>query len=117
VALEHADRVRSLTLLEPALGALLADIPEAQPVRDEWRKAFAPIRTAAKAGDAEQATNLLFDLVTNQGAGAFDRLPEAARQRRLDNARTVSLVVSAPPSPAISCATLGGVKAPTLAQH
>ena len=47
VALEHPDLVRSLTLLEPSLGALLADIPEAQPVRDEWRKAFAPIRTAA----------------------------------------------------------------------
>jgi pimeloyl-ACP methyl ester carboxylesterase len=114
VASEHPALVRSLTLLEPALGALLADIPEGKPVRAEFGKAFAPIRTAAKAGEAEQATKLLFDLVNNQGAGAFDRLPEAARQRRLDNARTVPLMVSAPPPPAISCATLGGVKAPTL---
>jgi pimeloyl-ACP methyl ester carboxylesterase len=48
VASEHADLVRSLTLLEPAIGALLADSPEAKPVRDEWRNAFEPIRTAAK---------------------------------------------------------------------
>jgi pimeloyl-ACP methyl ester carboxylesterase len=80
----------------------------------EWRKAFEPIRTAATTGDTVQATKLLFDLVNNQGAGAFDMLPEAARHMRLDNARTLPLLVSAPPPPALSCAMLGGVKAPTL---
>ena len=114
VASEHPDLVRSPTLLEPALGALLADIPEAKPLRDEWSQAFGHIRTTAKAGDAVQATKLLFDLLNNQGAGAFDKLPEAARQIRLDNARTVPLLVSAPPPPAISCATLSAVQAPTL---
>ena len=32
----------------------------------------------------------------------------------LDNARTVPLQLAAPRPPALSCATLGGVKAPTL---
>ena len=32
----------------------------------------------------------------------------------LDNARTLPLLLAAPPPPPISCATLGGVKAPTL---
>jgi hypothetical protein len=52
--------------------------------------------------------------VNNQGPGAFDTQPEAFRQMILDNARTVPLQLSAPPPPAISCATLGGVKVPTL---
>jgi pimeloyl-ACP methyl ester carboxylesterase len=114
VALEHSELVRSLTLAEPAIGALLMETPEAKPALDDRGKAFAPIVTAAKAGDAMQATKLFFDWVNNQGAGAFDKQPEALRQMMLDNAKTVPLLLAAPPPPAISCATLGGVKAPTL---
>lgn len=114
VASEHPELARSLTLAEPPIGALLADIPEAKPALDERSKAFAPILTAAKAGEAVQATKLFFERVNNQGAGAFDKQPEPFRQMILDNVRTVPLTVSAPPPPAISCATLGGVKAPTL---
>jgi pimeloyl-ACP methyl ester carboxylesterase len=61
-----------------------------------------------------QATKLVFDWVNNQGAGAFDKQPEALRQMMLENAKTVPRFLAAPPPPAISCATLGGVKAPTL---
>ena len=32
----------------------------------------------------------------------------------LDNAKTVPLLIAAPATPAVSCATLGGVKVPTL---
>jgi pimeloyl-ACP methyl ester carboxylesterase len=114
VASEHPDLVRSLTLLEPGIRALLVDLPEAKPVLDEVGQALEPVRTAVKAGDAVQATKLLFEWVNNQGAGAFDKQPEAVRQIFLDNARTVPLLFASPPPPAVSCATLGGVKAPTL---
>jgi pimeloyl-ACP methyl ester carboxylesterase len=114
VALEHPDLVRSLTVLEPGFRTLLTDLPEAKSVLDERSKAFEPIRTAAKTGDALRATKLMFDWVNNQGSGAFDRQPEAVRQMILDNARTVPLMFSAPPPPAISCATLSAVKAPIL---
>ena len=114
VASEHSELVRSLTLAEPAIGAVLMDTPEAKQALDDRGKAFAPIVAAAKAGDAMQATKLFFDLVNNQGAGAFDKQPEALRQMFLDNARTVPLLLASLPLPAISCATLGGVKAPTL---
>jgi pimeloyl-ACP methyl ester carboxylesterase len=114
VALEHPDLVRSLTLLEPGFRTLLADIPEAKPVLEERARAFEPIRAAAKAGDAVGATRMMFEWVNNQGSGAFDAQPKAVRQMILDNARTVPLMFSAPPPPAISCATLSGVKAPTL---
>lgn len=114
IALQYPDLVRSLTVLEPPLDELLADRPEAQPVRDEWRQAFEPIRTAAQAGEAIQATKLFFELANYQGAGTFETQPEAFRQMILDNARTVLLQLAAPRLPALSCATLGGVKAPTL---
>lgn len=114
VAVEHPELVRSLMLLEPAIGALLADIPEAKPLLDERGKAFEPIHAAAKAEDAVQATKWLFEWVNNQGAGAFDKQSEAVRQMCLDNARTVPLYLSVPPPPALSCAMLGNVKAPTL---
>jgi pimeloyl-ACP methyl ester carboxylesterase len=114
VALQYPDLVRSLTVLEPPIDEVLGDLPEVQPVRDEWRKAFEPIRTAAQAGEAIQAAKLFFELANNQGAGAFDMQPEAFRQMILDNARTVPLQLSAPRPLAISCATLRGVKAPTL---
>jgi pimeloyl-ACP methyl ester carboxylesterase len=114
VALAHPDLVRSLTLAEPALAELLADLPEAKTLGEELRQALEVIRTTAHAGEAVQAAKLFFEWGNNQGAGAFDRQPEAFRQMILDNARTIPLQFAALRPPAISCATLGDVKAPTL---
>lgn len=115
IAAEHPELVRSLTLLEPSIAALLADISDAKLVLDERGKAYEPIRAAAKAGNVVQATKWLFDWVNNEGAGAFDKQSEAVRQMCLDNARTVPLFLSAPTPPALlSCAMLGSVKAHTL---
>jgi len=113
VALEHPDLLRSLTVLEPPLHDLLDDLPEAQAVRDDWRRGFEALRTKAQAGDAIGATRLFYELVNNQGPGALDVQPEPLRQMVLDNVRTVPLALSARP-PAFSRAILNGVKAPTL---
>ena len=43
-------------------------------------KAFGPIRTAALAGEAIQATKLFFELANNQGRGALDTEPETFGQ-------------------------------------
>jgi pimeloyl-ACP methyl ester carboxylesterase len=114
VTLAHPDLVRSLTLAEPGLAELLADLPEAKAVREERSQALESIRTTAEAGEAVQAAKSFFEWGTNQGAGAFDRQPEAFRQMILDNARTVRLQLSAPRPPAISRTTLRGLKIPTL---
>jgi pimeloyl-ACP methyl ester carboxylesterase len=114
VAVEHPELLRSLTLAEPAIGTLLTDMPEGKPALDDRGKVLAAAREAVKAGDAVQATKLFFEWVNNQGAGTFDKQPEAVRQIILDNARTVPLALAAPAPPAVSCATLGGVKVPTL---
>ena len=114
MASEHPDLVRSLTLAEPTIAALLADVADAKPALEDRDKALTSINAAVKAGDSVQAVKLFFDWVNNRGAGAFDKQPESLRQLILDNARTVPLFLSAPRPPAISCATLGSVKAPTL---
>jgi pimeloyl-ACP methyl ester carboxylesterase len=114
VAVQYPDLVRSLTLAEPGLHELLVDLPETQPVYDERTKALEPIGTAIQAGEVVQATKLFFEMVNNQGPGAFDRQPEALRQMILDNARTLPLTRSTPPLPAVTRAMLGGVKTPTL---
>ena len=113
MAVQYPALVRSLTVLEPPLDELLADRPAAQPLRDAWQQGFAPIRTAAHAGEAIQATTRFFELVNN-GPDTFDTQPEAFRQMILDNARTVPLQLAAPRPLALSCAALRGIHAPTL---
>jgi pimeloyl-ACP methyl ester carboxylesterase len=114
MALEQPALLRSLTVLEAGLASLLTDIAEAKPEIEDRRNTFQRVGTAVKRGETVQATKLLFEWVNNEGAGAFDKQPEAVRQMFLDNARTVPLALSAPRAPAITCATLGAVKAPTL---
>jgi pimeloyl-ACP methyl ester carboxylesterase len=114
VALAHPDLVRSLTLAEPAMAELLEELPEAKAVREELRQRLELIRTTANAGEAVQAAKLFFEWGNNQGAGAFDRQPEAFRQMILDNARTVALQLSAPRPPVLSRTMLSGVKLPVL---
>ena len=57
---------------------------------------------------------MFFEWGNNRRAGAFDTQPEAFRQMILDNARTVPLQLLAPQPPAISRATLRGVRISTL---
>ena len=115
LALRQPDLVRTLTVMEPPIDELLADLPEAQPVRDAWAKAFEAIHIAALADDTIAAAKLFFDLVNNEGAGAFDKQPETFRQMVLDNARTIPLqLLARRDAPTISRVELGSLKAPTL---
>ncbi|SRR6266496_2500356 len=115
VALEHPDLVRSLTVLEPPIDELLAGVAGVEPLRDEWIRAFEPIRTAALGGDAVRAAKLFFDLANNQGPDAFNTQPESLRQMVLDNARTVPLqLLALRDRPSISRSTLNDLKVRTL---
>jgi len=76
----------------------------------------AAVAGAVKAGDSVQAIKLFFEAANNQGAGALEKQPEAIRRMILDNARTAPLMIAAPATPAVSCASLGGVKVPTFVE-
>jgi len=114
VASEHPDLVQSLTLAEPGASSLLADTPEGKRLVAERLRSFEPIRAAVQAGDTARATKMFVEWADNRRAGDFAREPEAVRTMALDNARTLPLLLAAPPPPPISCATLRGMRVPTL---
>jgi pimeloyl-ACP methyl ester carboxylesterase len=109
LAVQHPDLLRSVFVNEPALGSIVTDSVDQKVVGDE-RNELAPARAAAKAGGLAQATRLFAEWVNAQ-PGGFDRIPSAMRAVHLDNARTIPPHFGAP-SPAISCAQLGNIKAP-----
>jgi pimeloyl-ACP methyl ester carboxylesterase len=117
VAVKQPQLLRTLTLAEPALFGVLADLPEGKPALEAWTTGATPMFAAMKKGDAVQATKLLAALVDGVPAENadthFDKLPQALRQSLLDNARTLPLLFQAPPE-TVSCDALRAVKVPTL---
>ena len=113
VAVRHPELVRGLFLYEPATLAFITD-PEDLKVAMKDRAAMAgPAVAAVKGGDATEATRRLFNNVNDQ-PDIFDAVTPAIRSMLLDNARTLPLLFSAPPSPVITCEELGKIKVPTV---
>lgn len=112
-ATKEPQLLRTLTLAEPSLFALLADSAEGKVALEEWNKGAAQMLTTLKSGDNVGATKQLIALVTGNPVDNFDTLPPEMRQALLDNARTLPLLFAAP-LPAISCDALSGIKVPTL---
>lgn len=113
VAIKDPQLVRTLTLAEPGIFSLLADTPEGKQALDEWTKGAAPMIEAMKAGDNVKATRYLSALVTGGPPDTFDKLAPALRRVLLDNARTMPLLLAAPPA-IVTCEMLGGIRTPTL---
>jgi pimeloyl-ACP methyl ester carboxylesterase len=113
VAVKQPELIRTLTLAEPAVFSILADLPEGKPALESWMKGAAPIYEALKKGDNIQATKLLSGLVNGEPPENFEKLPPALRQMLLDNARTLPLLFAAPPE-SVTCDALRTIKAPTL---
>jgi pimeloyl-ACP methyl ester carboxylesterase len=108
VAIQQPDLVRSLAIHEPAIRSLIAESTEGKQALADFGKAAGPAVAAAKSGDSATAAKL-FELPR----GGFDTDPVVLRKVILDNARTVPLLLVAPPPP-VSCATLNTIKTPTL---
>ncbi len=112
-ALKEPDAIRSLTLAEPALFSLLAETPEGKTLLEEWNKGFEPVARAIQSGDNVEATRQLAALVTGEPPDRFDQAPAPLRELLLDNARTLPLLMAAPP-PTVTCEMLAGIKVATL---
>lgn len=117
LAQRRPELVRSLTLAEPSLPSLIADLPEGKAALAARANAFEPIVAAVRGGDAVRAAALFFEYVNHRGPGAFDRLPDETRGMILDNARTVALLLdalAAGPPPDVSPVMVAQIAAPTL---
>jgi pimeloyl-ACP methyl ester carboxylesterase len=113
LATKEPQLLRTLTLAEPALFAVLPESPEVKVALEEWTQGVVPIMTALKGGDNVGATKQLVALVTGDSVENFDKLPPGLRQGLLDNARTLPLLFAAP-EPTITCEAVRQIKVPTL---
>ena len=112
-ALQAPDRVRSLTLIEPAFGSLL---PEAGVGLTEEKatrvSALSRVRELVGAEKHLEAAEAFIDWVQG-GTGGFARLPEGARRGLHDNARTLGPTIAGS-QPDLSPASLRGLRMPSL---
>jgi pimeloyl-ACP methyl ester carboxylesterase len=113
VAVKQPQLIRTLTLAEPSLFALVANLPDGKPVLETWGKDVTPMIAALKAGDNLEATKILVSVVNGQPRDHWEKLPAELRQMLSDNARTLSPLFAAEPA-AVPCEELGRVKVPTL---
>jgi pimeloyl-ACP methyl ester carboxylesterase len=114
VAAGHPELVRSLTLAEPGLFALIADKPEAKPALDAFGKGFGEAGVILKNGDRMGALKAFYALVTGNPAETYDAQPEPRRRMFEDNSRTLPLLFATPEISPITCDTLRTIKTPTL---
>lgn len=70
-ALGAPELIRSLTLVEPSIGSLVADLPEAAPLLAERIRALEEVRAA---GPTERGVRLLLDHVRGE-PGSLERMP------------------------------------------
>jgi len=112
-ALQAPERVRSLTLIEPAFGSLL---PEAGAGLAEEKStrvaALGQVRALVDAEKHLEAAEVFIDWVQG-GSGGFARLPASVRQGLHDNARTLGPTIAGS-QPDVSPASLRGLRMPSL---
>jgi len=113
VALQHPELVRSLTIYEPAIGAFVTDPASLKNAGEDRRAMWGPAIAASKAGDVAAVARLVPAGVNNQ-PDFFDTAMPEIRSMFLDNARTLTLLLAAPPSPPITCDQLRQIKIPAL---
>ena len=112
-ALREPERIRTLTLVEPAFHSLL---PASAPGRDEEvagrGEMLATVKALVAAGDDAAAVRALFDWIQD-GSGGFAALPLPVQQALLENAPTLGPTF-AHPAPQVTCADLRPLTVRTL---
>lgn len=110
VTLAEPQLVRSLTIIEPNVPWVLHGDPDGEAVYKWWLEENERVREAP-AGDAELRARLWFELVNNDGPGAFAHQAQAFRRMWLHNFDAPKPAGAAQP---ITCADLASIVVPTL---
>ena len=112
-ALHRPELVRSLTLIEPPFGSLVAPSdPELASELASRDATLAAIRASVQAGAAGRAAETLVDWVQG-GPGSFSRLPPEIQEGLRANAGTVGPTY-ATPAPVVTCGQLRELRLPVL---
>jgi pimeloyl-ACP methyl ester carboxylesterase len=113
VVLQHPELVHSLTIHEPASVTYITDPAIAKTALEDRQAALAPAIAAAKAGDFAGAARLT-PIGVNHQPDFWDTTTPEIRSMFLDNARTWTPALAAPPQPPITCDMLHQIKIPVL---
>ena len=115
-ALAEGITVRSLVLIEPAFGSLIAATPPNLQEELASRSALMnDIRRLVLAGDNDDAARALVNWLQDSARG-FEDLPAEARDGLLANAKTIGPTFSVPP-PHVTCDRLRELDVPALVLH
>lgn len=110
-AVQAPELLATLTSIEPNVPWLLEGDREGESVLARFRSESKRVRSEA-AGDRAREARLWFELVANQGPGAFETLPPAIREMWLENF-TADRPRAPEPDP-LRCEHLGEISMPTL---
>ncbi len=113
VALQHPELLHSLTIHEPGTVSFVTDPASLKIAGDDRKEMLTPAITASKAGDVAGAIKLV-PIGVNHQPDFWDTATPEVRSMFLDNARTWTLALAAPPQPPITCDQLQQVKMPVL---
>jgi pimeloyl-ACP methyl ester carboxylesterase len=113
VALQHPELVHSLTIHEPGSVSFVTDPASVKIAGEDRQAAVGPAIAAAKAGDMTGAARLTPTGVNHQ-PDFWDTTTPEIRTMFLDNARTWTPSLAAPPQPPITCDMLHQIKIPVL---
>ena len=113
VLLQHPELVHSLTIHEPGSVTYVTDPAIAKTAGEDRAAALGPVIAAAKAGDFAGAARLT-PIGVNHQPDFWETTTPEIRTMFLDNARTWTLAIAAPPQPPITCEMLHQIKMPVL---
>jgi pimeloyl-ACP methyl ester carboxylesterase len=113
VVLQHPELVHSLTIHEPGSVSYVIDPAIAKMAGEDRVAALGPAIAAAKAGDFASAARLT-PIGVNHQPDFWETTSPEIRTMFLDNARTWTPALAAPPQPPITCDMLQQIKIPAL---
>ena len=113
-ATQHPERLRSLTLAEPAIMTWLPEIPGGQAELDKFMTTmWRPAGEACRKEQPETAVRIACDYFA--GKDSYDKFPPEARRLLMSNIREwKALTTSQEPFPMLDREVVRGLKVPTL---
>jgi len=111
-ALRSPSSVRSLALIEPAVGSLLAGITQPAAEQASRESMVEAVKSLAQAGKDGEAAETLIGW-TQANTGGFGALPQAVRDWIFENEKTVGPMNAGPP-PIVTATELRNLHIPVL---
>lgn len=107
--------IKSITQFEPVLSnKIMEGIEEAIEPGESFAAGWAPVVTALKNNDQQEAARKMVEHVFEMQPGEFSAIPTERQQMVLDNARTIPLIFNDITNDMYTCDYVGNVKAPTV---